>query len=170
MSLYALLRNAYDSLTQAYVLSEKMVELEDALDANLSRCTRYKPIFDAAKCFVREDLGDVVFEGEKKTRVEGEDELNGNCISGAKGSGVGSCGRPGECCKDSPTIRLPADGGSSDDTGSSSETDITEAEELPLSGTSCGTPLKTCRRDDGCQLPSGGNKATPNAGAPKAET
>jgi len=170
MSLYALLRNAYDPLTQRYVLSEKMVELEGALDGNLCRCTGYKPILDAAKSFVREDLGGVVFEGEKKTRVEGEDELNGNYISGAKGSGVGSCGRLGGCCKDSPTIRLLADGSSSDETGSSSETDITEAEELPISGATCGTRLKTCGRDDCCQSPSGGNKATPDAGALKEET
>ena len=61
-----------------------------------------------------------------------------------KGSGVGSWGRPGGCYKDSPTIRLPADGGSSDDTGSSSETDITEVKELRFSGATCGTRLKTC--------------------------
>ena len=78
-----------------------------------------------------------------------------------KGSGVGSCGRPGGCCKDSPTVGLPADGGYRDDTGSSSKTDITEMEELPLSGATCGTPLKTCGRDDCCQLQSGGNKALP---------
>ena len=112
----------------------------------------------------------MVFEGEGKPREEGKDELNENYISGMKGSGVGSCGRPSGCCKGSPRIRLPADGGSSDDTGSSSETDITEAEELPLSGARCGTPLKTCGRDHCCQLPSGGNEATLDAGAPKEET
>ena len=147
-----------------------MVELEAALDGNLCLCTGYTSILDAAKRFVREDLGGVVFKGEKKTTVEREDELNGNYISGTKGSGVWSCGRLGGCCKDSPMIRLPADGGSSDDTGSSSETDIREAQELPLSGATCGTPLKTCGRDDCCQLTPGGNKATPNAGVPKEET
>ena len=101
MSLYALLRNAYDPLTQRYVLSEEMVELEGALDGNLCRCTGYKIILDAAKSFVREDLGGVVFEWEGRMGVEGEDELNGNYISGAKGSGVGSCGRLGGCSKDS---------------------------------------------------------------------
>ena len=170
MSLYALLRNAYDLLTQRYVLSEKMVELEVALDGNLCRCTVYRLILGAVKSFVREDLGGVVFEGEGRMGVEGEDELNGNYISEAKGSGVGSCGQLGGCSKDAPMIKLPADGGSSDDTGSSSEADIIEAEELHLSGATCGTPLKTCGRDDCCQLPPGGNKATPDAGAPKEET
>ncbi|PUU76222.1 molybdopterin binding aldehyde oxidase/xanthine dehydrogenase, partial [Tuber borchii] len=159
MSLYALLRNA-----------EEMVELEGALDGNLCRYTGYKPILDAVKSFAREDLGSVVFEGEKKTRIEGEDELNGNYISGAKGSGVGGCGLPDGCCKDFLMVRLPADGGSSGDTGSSSETDIIEAEEIPLSDAACGTSLKTCGCDYCCQLPSGGNKATPDAGAPKEET
>ena len=74
----------------------------------------------------------------KRTRVDGKDKLNGNYISGAKGSEVGSCGRPGGCCKDSPRFRLPADGGSSDNTGNSSETDITEAEKLPLSSATGG--------------------------------
>ena len=44
MSVYALLQNAYDPLTQRYVLSEEMVELEAALDGNPYRCTGYKPI------------------------------------------------------------------------------------------------------------------------------
>ncbi|RPA96055.1 hypothetical protein L873DRAFT_1791827 [Choiromyces venosus 120613-1] len=69
MSLYALLQNSYDPVTRRYVLSE-MVELEGALDGNLCRCTGYKPTLDAAKSFVQEDLGGVVFEG-KKSKVEG---------------------------------------------------------------------------------------------------
>ena len=81
-----------------------MVELEGALDGNLCRCTGYKPILDAAKSFVREDLGGVVFEGEGKTGVEGEDELNGHYICEVEGSGVGSCGPPDGCCKDSPRM------------------------------------------------------------------
>ena len=72
MSLYTLLQDAYHPLTKRYVLSEEMVDLEGALDGNLCRCTGYKPILDAAKSFVRKDLGGVVFEGEGKTRVEGK--------------------------------------------------------------------------------------------------
>ncbi|PWW71580.1 xanthine dehydrogenase [Tuber magnatum] len=133
MSLYALLRNAYDPLTRRYVLSEEMVELEGALDGNLCRCTGYKPILGAAKSFVREDLGRVVFEGEKReTRVEGEGELNGNYISGVNGSGTGSCGRPGGCCRDPPAADFPRDESSSDETESSGETSATETDRSPF--------------------------------------
>ena len=66
-------------------------------------------------------------------------------------------------------IRLPADGGSGDDMERSSETDITEAEVVLLSCATWGTPLKTCERDDCCQLPSSGNQAAPDASAPKEE-
>ncbi|KAG0132095.1 molybdopterin binding aldehyde oxidase/xanthine dehydrogenase [Tuber indicum] len=158
MSLYALLRNAYDPLTRRYVLTEEMVEMEGALDGNLCRCTGYKPILDAAKSFVREDLGGVVFEGEK-TKVEGGGDLNGNFISGTKGLGIQSCGRPGGCCKDSPAVGFPADESSGDETGSSGETSTTETVEVPFSGPTNGTPQKTCGRDDCCQLPPGGSKA-----------
>ncbi|RPA92094.1 hypothetical protein L873DRAFT_1794487 [Choiromyces venosus 120613-1] len=36
---------------------------------------------------------------------------------------------------------------------------VSETEEVPLSSATYGAPLKTCRRDDCCQLPTGGNKA-----------
>ena len=49
MSLYTLLRNAYDPLTQRYVLSEEMADLDAALDENLCWHTGYKPILDSAK-------------------------------------------------------------------------------------------------------------------------
>ncbi|RPA93268.1 xanthine dehydrogenase [Choiromyces venosus 120613-1] len=128
MSLYALLRSSYDPVTRRYVLSEEMVELKGALEGNLCRCTGYKPILDAVKSIVREDLGGVVFEG-KKSKVEGE--LGGNYISGTKDSGTGSCGRPGGCCKDTPTAaeKSSADESSSDETESSGETSITKTEE-----------------------------------------
>ncbi|RPA92100.1 molybdenum cofactor-binding domain-containing protein [Choiromyces venosus 120613-1] len=138
MSLYALLQNSYDPVMRRYMLSEEMEELEEL-----------RP----------EDLDGVVFEG-KKSKVEGK--LGGNYISGAKGSGTGSCGRPGGCCKDTPagTAKSSADESLSDGTEISSETSITETEEVPLSGAMYGALLKTCERDDYYQLSSGVNKAT----------
>lgn len=70
MCLYALLRNAYNPTTKTYRLTAEMVELEGALDGNLCRCTGYKPILDAAKSFVREDLGGVVDEGPEQEAVK----------------------------------------------------------------------------------------------------
>lgn len=70
MCLYALLRNAYNPMTKTYRLTAEMVELEGALDGNLCRCTGYKPILDAAKSFVREDLGGVVDEEPELEHVE----------------------------------------------------------------------------------------------------
>ncbi|RPA92115.1 hypothetical protein L873DRAFT_1847946 [Choiromyces venosus 120613-1] len=91
----------------------------------------YKPILDAAKSFVRGDEGGVVFEG-KKSKAEGE--LGGKYISGTKGSGTGSCGRPCGCCEYTPAaaVKSLADESSSDEVEISSETSITETEEVPL--------------------------------------
>ncbi|RPA92119.1 molybdenum cofactor-binding domain-containing protein [Choiromyces venosus 120613-1] len=159
MSLHMLLRNSYYPVTRRYALSEEMVESEGALDGNLGRCMGYKPILDAAKKLVREDLGGVVFEG-KNSKVGGE--LGGNYISGTKGSGTGSCRLPGGCCKDTPAgaAKSSAHESSSDETEIAGEASITETEEVPLSGATYGALPKTCGRDDCCQLPSVGNEAT----------
>lgn len=103
MTLYALLRNAYDPATKTYRLSAEMVELEGALDGNLCRCTGYRPILDAAKSFVREDLGGVVDEGlavEDATPTpvsSGDDKSTETDITVP----LAPCGRS-DCC------RLPA--------------------------------------------------------------
>ncbi|KAH8586412.1 xanthine dehydrogenase [Bisporella sp. PMI_857] len=76
MSLYALIRNAFDPIANAFILSESDIELEGHLDGNLCRCTGYKPILAAAKTFILEDIK------AKITAV--------------------SCGRPGGCCRDMP--------------------------------------------------------------------
>ncbi|PYH47035.1 xanthine dehydrogenase [Aspergillus saccharolyticus JOP 1030-1] len=52
MSLYALIRNAYDPRTQTFTLSEDDIEMKGHLDGNLCRCTGYKPILQAAKTFL----------------------------------------------------------------------------------------------------------------------
>ncbi|KKY26043.1 putative xanthine dehydrogenase [Diplodia seriata] len=56
MSLYAVVRNAYNPETQEFDLTEDTIEREGHLDGNLCRCTGYKPILQAAKTFVTEDL------------------------------------------------------------------------------------------------------------------
>ncbi|KAI5857796.1 molybdopterin binding aldehyde oxidase/xanthine dehydrogenase [Tricharina praecox] len=106
MSLYALLRNAYDPHRKVFRLARRMVEVEGALDGNLCRCTGYKPIFEVARSFVTEDLGGVLMdEGEEEGVEEGEgaEGLGGNwTVDAGKAKGV-SCGRPGGCCRDSPS-------------------------------------------------------------------
>lgn len=150
MSLYALLRNAYDPATKTYRLSEEMIELEGALDGNLCRCTGYKPILDAAKSFVREDLGGVVVESPTREMTKrADDGLGGNYTAVAA---IGSCGRPGGCCRD----KTPSPISSSD--GESASTNITEVSDVPVTGASYGAPLKTCKRSDCCQLPAGTSK------------
>ncbi|KAH9212203.1 xanthine dehydrogenase [Leptodontidium sp. 2 PMI_412] len=76
MSLYALIRNSYNPITDEYHLSASDIELEGHLDGNLCRCTGYKPILEAAKTFITEDLKGKIANG--------------------------SCGRPGGCCRDPP--------------------------------------------------------------------
>lgn len=130
MCLYALLRNAYNPVTKSYRLTAGMVELEGALDGNLCRCTGYKPILDAAKSFVREDLGGVVEEGPEQEGAE--DEVYAT-------TAPGSCGRPGGCCKD----EVPSPISSSDE--ESTGTNLTE-------------PPETCGRSNCCKLPVGSSK------------
>lgn len=133
MCLYALLRNAYNPATKRYRLTEGMVELEGALDGNLCRCTGYKPILDAAKSFVREDLGGVVEEGPEQAAVG--DWLDEDDVV----TTPASCERPGGCCRD----KAPSPVTSSDE--ESTETNLTE-------------PPETCGRSDCCKLPVGISK------------
>lgn len=93
MSLYALVRNAWDPKAGLFRLSERNVELEGALDGNLCRCTGYKTILEAAKTFVTEDLKGRVDSNSDTDEVE---EL----ADSFKQTALGSCGRPGGCCRD----------------------------------------------------------------------
>ncbi|KAK8905125.1 hypothetical protein QC760_006322 [Botrytis cinerea] len=109
MSLYALIRNSYDPLSKSFQLSANDIELEGHLDGNLCRCTGYKPILQAARTFITEDLKGKLSIPKSDTVDEDASEANlpdvplhsylnpvdtGNSIS---------CGRIGGCCKDSPS-------------------------------------------------------------------
>ncbi|RAL03265.1 xanthine dehydrogenase [Aspergillus ibericus CBS 121593] len=95
MSLYALVRNAYDPDTGDFNLSEDDIEMKGHLDGNLCRCTGYKPILQAAKTFVQEDLRARL---AVRTRSPTEDTVE----SESETSRPPSCGRPGGCCRDTP--------------------------------------------------------------------
>ncbi|KAL5358559.1 Molybdopterin-binding domain of aldehyde dehydrogenase-domain-containing protein [Aspergillus floccosus] len=97
MSLYAMVRNAYDPETGIFNLSEDEIEMKGHLDGNLCRCTGYKPILQAAKTFVQLDL---------KGRLH-VDPLNLDTDipvlatpSVSISSDTSSCGRPGGCCRE----------------------------------------------------------------------
>lgn len=98
MSLYALVRNAWDPEAGLFRLSERDVELEGALDGNLCRCTGYKTILEAAKTFVTEDLKARV---DSSTDVDGLSVEKGDEIADSlKRTSLPSCGRPGGCCRE----------------------------------------------------------------------
>ncbi|KAL4938638.1 hypothetical protein BDV06DRAFT_200461 [Aspergillus oleicola] len=119
MSLYALIRNAFDPATGEFRLSADDIEMKGHLDGNLCRCTGYKPILQAARTFIKEDLGvtpaivpsALPYDQDPE---ETETALTGSDSGSASGSS-GSCGRPGGCCKDGPGASC----------GSFSESDIT---------------------------------------------
>ncbi|KAI9739660.1 MAG: hypothetical protein M1834_006378 [Cirrosporium novae-zelandiae] len=108
MSLYALIRNAYNPKTQKFHLSENDIELEGHLDGNLCRCTGYKPILQAAKTFVTEDLKGQLLEEPSEPRVEisAEDKSKEDTLYRSESQSDNpvkstfSCGRPGGCCRD----------------------------------------------------------------------
>ncbi|KAL0936321.1 xanthine dehydrogenase [Colletotrichum truncatum] len=101
MSLYALIRNSYRNGKFHLTLSD--VELQGHLDGNLCRCTGYKPIFEAARTFVTEDLKGLIAEHDDgRTRESSPDTLDGDDSLLQLANKSGSCGRPGGCCRDKP--------------------------------------------------------------------
>ncbi|KAI5861553.1 xanthine dehydrogenase [Durotheca rogersii] len=110
MSLYALVRNSYRD--GKFRLSASDVELQGHLDGNLCRCTGYKPILEAARTFIVEDLKGELVEEPGSTSREA-DPIADNLVqasptgSGCGSSSGGSCGRPGGCCRDSPASGSP---------------------------------------------------------------
>jgi xanthine dehydrogenase/oxidase len=156
MSLYALIRNSYDPVTKEFHLSASDIELEGHLDGNLCRCTGYKPILDAAKTFITEDLNgkiadsgvlEIDFNEEcEDVPYRSESNLNGALKS------KGSCGRPGGCCRDpsknaksSPKPSDDSDSGSLEHSTSSesSATSPDEGETSAVSGASYGKAIKS---------------------------
>ncbi|OTB10006.1 hypothetical protein K445DRAFT_323399 [Daldinia sp. EC12] len=125
MSLYALVRNSYQD--GKFNLSASDVELQGHLDGNLCRCTGYKPILEAAKTFILEDLKGELVEDSTPPPLSVEDN-DGLLQTSAQGSicgfsSSGSCGRPGGCCRDSSASSSE----SSADRKSSRESDSTRA-------------------------------------------
>jgi len=104
MSLYALIRNSYDTSSKLFRLSESDIELEGHLDGNLCRCTGYKPILEAAKTFITQDLGGQLVGNElEQDYTSLNEELAEWARTGWGNTSKASCGRPGGCCRDTPT-------------------------------------------------------------------
>ncbi|KAI1451744.1 xanthine dehydrogenase [Annulohypoxylon moriforme] len=135
MSLYALVRNSYRD--GKFHLSASDIEMKGHLDGNLCRCTGYKPILEAAKTFIVEDLkGELVDEptsyppmiddvADKLLQTAANED---NC----RVSSGGSCGRPGGCCRDSSRSSSKS---SVDETASSSEkSSLTQATSVSPGG------------------------------------
>jgi xanthine dehydrogenase/oxidase len=106
MSLYAIVRNSYNPETKRFHLSAREVELEGHLDGNLCRCTGYKPILQAAKTFVTDDLCGQLAEEDEPTTVDSgssDKDIFDRTQDGCGQSLKVSCGRPGGCCRDMPS-------------------------------------------------------------------
>ncbi|KAF7155382.1 hypothetical protein CNMCM5623_007453 [Aspergillus felis] len=100
MSLYALIRNAFDPDTLDFTLCEDDIEMKGHLDGNLCRCTGYKPILEAAKTFIQQDL-QLPLRPSERSSLTASGTLTTSPDSHEQSSGK-SCGRPGGCCRDTP--------------------------------------------------------------------
>lgn len=150
MSLYALIRNSYDPVSKEFKLSANDIELQGHLDGNLCRCTGYKPILQAAKTFITEDLNGTI--ALSVSVPEDEVGLRDECShtiyvaeNGTNGTPKvsNSCGRPGGCCRDAPKLEEDASlAPTSDNSGNASlGTPISTSEES--SGATYGKPIKS---------------------------
>jgi xanthine dehydrogenase/oxidase len=184
MSLYALIRNSYDPVAKEFRISERDIELEGHLDGNLCRCTGYKPILQAAKTFITEDLNGKLAASSLTSSDEElvKDEClevpynsDGN-LKGSLQAGQ-SCGRPGGCCRDPPKSAVgeaPLSGeGSSDssspDLSDSSKTSISSPDE-DVSGAAYGKPIKSNEKvsNEGSKVE--GTKLTTGLDAPPSKS
>lgn len=125
MSLYALIRNSYDPVTKEFHLSASDIELEGHLDGNLCRCTGYKPILQAAKTFITEDLKGKIAALKENAEVSSENECPEISFPTENSQGVVrgnfSCGRPGGCCRD--PVKTKTSGSPSGESSSSKLSD-----------------------------------------------
>ncbi|KAI1205778.1 xanthine dehydrogenase [Annulohypoxylon truncatum] len=133
MSLYALVRNSYQD--GKFRLSASDIELQGHLDGNLCRCTGYKPILEAAKTFIVEDLkGDLIEETVSYPLAVDDvtDRLPGTAANGGecRASSNGSCGRPGGCCRDSSRSSSKSSVGET----SSQQSSVTQATSVSSNG------------------------------------
>ncbi|KAF2270331.1 xanthine dehydrogenase [Lojkania enalia] len=157
MSLYALIRNSYNPETAKFHLREQDIELEGHLDGNLCRCTGYKPILQAAKTFVTEDLqGQLAEDSPSSSDSKLEKEITGLVRNVCGGASKVSCRRPGGCCRDAPSdnssnggISLastpPTEPTSSDDDHVPANLDVKNSPEqdLSISGATYAKPIKS---------------------------
>ncbi|CAN9279489.1 unnamed protein product [Alternaria alternata] len=164
MSLYAVVRNAYNPETKKFHLSAREIEMEGHLDGNLCRCTGYKPILQAAKTFVTEDLKGQLAEEDEPTTTESE-KLEKDILdltrNGCAGPSKVSCGRPGGCCRDTPSDSSSTDTKSDVSSPPTEPTSASEDEHMPvildakkqpqadsaISGADYAKPLKSKEHD-----------------------
>jgi xanthine dehydrogenase/oxidase len=183
MSLYALIRNSYHPESKEFRLTANDIELEGHLDGNLCRCTGYKPILQAAKTFITEDLNGKVVISDSVENAElslENDTSDIPYVSENNASGLlkskGSCGRPGGCCRDKPktgdastkVTEDSSDSGSLERT-STSESSNSSPDEDPatdVSGALYGKAIKSNEKvsKDGTQVE--GTKVTSELDAP----
>jgi xanthine dehydrogenase/oxidase len=165
MSLYSVVRNSYDPETKKFRLSAREIEMEGHLDGNLCRCTGYKPILQAAKSFVTEDLKGQLADEDVPTTVDAESfekDVIDMTNNGCGGPSNVSCGRPGGCCRDAPSDNSSSEDKSDASSPPTEPTSSSDDEHIPaivdakkepssdpaISGTGYGRPVKSKETKD----------------------
>lgn len=84
MSMYSLLRSRKEAPT--------FEEIEESLAGNLCRCTGYRPIFDAFRCFAKSDASAYTTEAASAAGVEGPGQVDRQGVCPSTGLPCG-CGK-----------------------------------------------------------------------------
>ncbi|RDW77697.1 molybdenum cofactor-binding protein [Coleophoma cylindrospora] len=173
-------QNAYDPVNKVFNLSASDIELEGHLDGNLCRCTGYKPILQAAKTFILEDLKGKIVEtpaDEKLDMVISKDGDHTSYRSEVAPKDIvkspQSCGRPGGCCRDKPDLASSCSTTSSEDItsdsdsleGSSGSNPSLESE-IKVTGATYGNPIKSRVRNPPAGTEGEGTKTQTDLNAP----